>query len=33
MKWNIEFIKEAQRDLKKLDPHNRRLIFVTLDIE
>ena len=22
MSWNIEYIKEAQRDLKRLDPYN-----------
>ncbi len=31
MKWNIEFIKEAQRDLKKLDQHNRRLILKAIE--
>ena len=27
MKWNIEYIKEAQRDLKRLDPYNRKIIL------
>ena len=27
MEWEIEYIKEAQRDLKNLDPYNRRLIL------
>lgn len=27
MEWKIEYIKEAQRDLKNLDPYNRRLIL------
>lgn len=27
MKWNIEYIKEAQRDLKRLDPYNRKFIL------
>ncbi len=27
MNWNIEYIKEAQRDLKNLDPYSRRLIL------
>ena len=27
MEWKIEYIKEAQRDLKNLDPHNRKLIL------
>jgi len=26
MSWEIEYIKEAQRDLKRLDPYNRKLI-------
>lgn len=26
MSWKIEYIKEAQRDLLRLDPHNRRII-------
>lgn len=31
MKWKIEFIKEAQRDLKRLDPYNRRMILKAID--
>ena len=31
MKWNIEYIKEAQRDLKRLDPHNRKLILKAIE--
>ena len=27
MGWEIEYIKEAQRDLKRLDPYNRKLIL------
>lgn len=27
MEWKIEYIKEAQKDLKSLDPHNRKLIL------
>lgn len=27
MEWKIEYIKEAQRDLKNLDPYNRKLIL------
>ncbi|MBP3360133.1 MAG: type II toxin-antitoxin system RelE/ParE family toxin [Clostridia bacterium] len=27
MNWNIEYIKEAQRDLKNLDPYNRKIIL------
>ena len=26
MSWKIEYIKEAQRDLQKLDAYNRRII-------
>lgn len=31
MKWKIEYIKEAQRDLKKLDPHSRKLILKAIE--
>ena len=31
MKWNIEYIKEAQQDLKRLDPYNRRIILKAID--
>lgn len=31
MKWRIEYIKEAQRDLKRLDPYNRKLILKAID--
>lgn len=27
MEWKIEYIKEAQRDLKNLDSYNRKLIL------
>ncbi|MDD4444869.1 MAG: type II toxin-antitoxin system RelE/ParE family toxin [Eubacteriales bacterium] len=27
MSWKIEYIKEALRDLKRLDPYNQRLIL------
>lgn len=27
MEWKIEYIKEAQRDLKRLDPYNRKIIL------
>ena len=27
MEWKIEYIKEAQRDLRNLDPYNRKLIL------
>lgn len=30
MKWTVEFIKEAQKDLKRLDPYNQRLILKTI---
>lgn len=25
MKWTVEFIKEAQKDLKRLDPYNQKI--------
>lgn len=31
MSWKIEYIKEAQRDLKKLDPFNRKKILKAID--
>ena len=31
MKWEIEYIKEAQRDLKRLDPYNRKLILKAIE--
>jgi mRNA interferase RelE/StbE len=31
MKWTIEYIKEAQRDLKRLDPYNRKIILKAID--
>ncbi len=31
MKWKIEYIKEAQHDLKRLDPYNRKLILKAID--
>lgn len=31
MEWTIEYIKEAQRDLKKLEPHNRLLILKAIE--
>lgn len=31
MKWRIEYIKEAQRDLKRLDPYNRKLVLKAID--
>ncbi len=31
MKWKIEFIKEAQQDLKRLDPYNRKLILKAIE--
>lgn len=29
--WKIEYIKEAQRDLKRLDPYNRKLILKAIE--
>lgn len=31
MKWTIEYIKEAQRDLRQLDPYNRKIILTAID--
>jgi mRNA interferase RelE/StbE len=31
MEWKIEYIKEAQRDLKRLDPYNRKLILKAIE--
>ncbi len=31
MKWQVEFLKEAQRDLKRLDMYNRRLVLKAID--
>lgn len=31
MKWKIEYIKEAQWDLKRLDPYNRKIILKAID--
>lgn len=31
MTWKIEYIKEAQRDLQRLDANNRRLILKAIE--
>lgn len=31
MKWTIEYIKEAQKDLRKLDPYVRKLVLKAID--
>lgn len=31
MKWTVEYIKEAQKDLRKLDPYVRKLILKAID--
>lgn len=31
MEWKIEYLKEAQRDLKRLDPYNRKLILKAIE--
>jgi len=31
MIWKIEYIKEAQRDLLRLDPHDRKLILKAIE--
>ncbi len=31
MEWKVEYIKEAKRDLEKLDPYNRRIILKAIE--
>lgn len=31
MKWNIEYIKDAQKDLKRLDPYSRMLVLKAIE--
>lgn len=31
MRWNIEYVKEAQRDLRKLDPYVRKLVLKAIE--
>lgn len=31
MKWSIEYVKEAQRDLKRLDPYNRKIVLKMIE--
>ncbi|MCI9458809.1 MAG: type II toxin-antitoxin system RelE/ParE family toxin [Oscillospiraceae bacterium] len=31
MKWNIEYAKDAQRDLRRLDPYNRKFIVKAIN--
>lgn len=31
MKWTIEYIKEAQKDLRKLDPYVRKLVLKAIE--
>ncbi|MBQ9134424.1 MAG: type II toxin-antitoxin system RelE/ParE family toxin [Clostridia bacterium] len=31
MQWTIEYIKEAQRDLKRIEPYNRLLILKAIE--
>ena len=31
MKWAVEYIKEAQKDLRKLDPYVRKLVLKAID--
>ena len=31
MSWKIEYIKEAQRDLQRLDPYNRKMILRAIE--
>lgn len=31
MKWTVEYIKEAQKDMRKLDPYVRKLVLKAID--
>ena len=31
MKWKVEFLKEAQKDLKKLNPYTAKLVLKAID--
>lgn len=31
MKWTVEYIKEAQKDLRKLDPYVRKMVLKAID--
>ena len=31
MEWKMEYIKEAQRDLRRLDPYNRKMILKAIE--
>lgn len=31
MKWAVEYIKEAQKDLRKLDPYVRKLVLKAIE--
>ena len=31
MKWTVEYIKEAQKDLRRLDPYVRKLVLKAID--
>lgn len=31
MKWNIEYLREAQKDLKRLDPYDRKIVLKAID--
>ena len=31
MKWTVEYIEAAQRDLKRLDPYTRKIILKAID--
>lgn len=31
MKWKVEYLRAAQRDLQRLDPYNRKLILKAID--
>lgn len=31
MKWSVEYIKEAQKDLRKLDPYVRKMVLKAVE--
>ncbi len=31
MKWIVEYLREAEKDLKKLDPYSRKLVLKAID--
>lgn len=31
MPWEVEYLDEAKRDLRKLDPHNRKMVLKAIE--